>query len=129
MMILITKQVYMAVPDEDQTKEALQRIEKEDREPGHGEVIWHELDLKDPRTAKASAERFMEKEERLDILGLFAYQYSLSTAPNHHSAVNNAAQSVLMPICLCNQSDQHRITDLGNPKLNRDGVQYNMAIK
>ncbi|KAF5319733.1 hypothetical protein D9619_008827 [Psilocybe cf. subviscida] len=86
--------VYMAVPDEDQTKEALQRIEGEGREPGLGEVIWHELDLKDPRTAKASAERFIEKEERLDIL------------------VNNAAQ----------------ITDLGNPKLNGDGVQYNMAI-
>lgn len=26
-------------------------------------------------------------------------------------------------------SDKFRITDLGNPKLNADGVQYNMAIK
>jgi len=30
--------------------------------------VWHELDLKDPRTAKASAQSFMEKESRLDIL-------------------------------------------------------------
>lgn len=73
-MTVIRQQVYMAVPDEDQTKEALQRIEGEGREPGLGEVIWHELDLKDPRTAKASAERFIEKEERLDILGLSPYQ-------------------------------------------------------
>ncbi len=45
----------MAVPDEERTKAALQRVESEGREPGLGEVIWHELDLKDPRDAKASA--------------------------------------------------------------------------
>ncbi|THU97979.1 hypothetical protein K435DRAFT_796070 [Dendrothele bispora CBS 962.96] len=43
-------------------------IKKEGKEPGNGEVLWHELDLVDPRKAKASAEKFMEKEERLDIL-------------------------------------------------------------
>lgn len=58
----------MATPDQDQTKEALDRVEREGREPGLGEVIWHELDLKDPRTAKSSAQSFMEKESRLDIL-------------------------------------------------------------
>lgn len=58
----------MAAPDEDRTKEALERVEKEGREPGLGEVVWHELDLKDPRTAKASAQKFMERESRLDIL-------------------------------------------------------------
>ncbi|KJA21872.1 hypothetical protein HYPSUDRAFT_165039 [Hypholoma sublateritium FD-334 SS-4] len=61
--------VYMAVPDEERTKAALQRVESEGREPGLGEVIWHELDLKDPRDAKASAARFLGKESRLDILG------------------------------------------------------------
>ncbi|KAF5363160.1 hypothetical protein D9758_008347 [Tetrapyrgos nigripes] len=60
--------VYMAVPDEERTSEALECVEKEGREPGCGEVIWHELDLKDPRTAKSSALRFMEKEEKLDVL-------------------------------------------------------------
>ncbi len=68
----------MAVPDEERTKAALQRVESEGLEPGLGEVIWHELDLKDPRDAKASAERFIEKESRLDILGWFIYHsYSL----------------------------------------------------
>lgn len=60
--------VYMAVPDEDLTKAALERVEEAGREPGLGEVIWHELDLKDPRTAKASAEKFMERESKLDLL-------------------------------------------------------------
>ncbi|KAK0193500.1 hypothetical protein F5146DRAFT_1030947 [Armillaria mellea] len=86
--------VYMAVPDENMTREALERVEKEGREPGLGEVIWHELDLKDPRSAKESAEHFISRENRLDIL------------------INNAAQ----------------ITDLGNPQMNVDGIQNNMAI-
>ncbi|KAF9482397.1 NAD(P)-binding protein [Pholiota conissans] len=89
----------MTVPDEDRTKEALERVEREGREPGLGEVLWHELDLRDPRNAKGSAERFIEKEKRLDIL------------------VNNAALL-----------QNTRITDLGNPQLNVDGVQDNMAI-
>ncbi|KAF8076822.1 hypothetical protein FPV67DRAFT_1406871 [Lyophyllum atratum] len=60
--------VYMATPNEERSKAALERVENEGREPGLGEVIWHELDLEDPRNAKASAERFMEKEKRLDVL-------------------------------------------------------------
>jgi hypothetical protein len=58
----------MVTPNEDRMKEALERVEKEGREPGLGEVVWLELDLKDPRTAKASAQSFMGKESRLDIL-------------------------------------------------------------
>ena len=65
------KKVYMAVPREDRATEALERVEREGREPGLGEVIWHELDLKDPRDAKASAQAFLEKESRLDILSWF----------------------------------------------------------
>ncbi|KAK0495171.1 NAD-P-binding protein [Armillaria luteobubalina] len=60
--------VYMAVRDETRAKEAMERLEKEGREPGFGEIIWHELDLKDPRSAKESAERFVARESRLDIL-------------------------------------------------------------
>lgn len=63
-----TAKVYMAAPDKELTTAALDRVQKEGREPGLGEVIWHELDLKDPRDAKASAERFMGKEKRLHIL-------------------------------------------------------------
>ncbi|KAG1724483.1 NAD(P)-binding protein [Suillus lakei] len=36
--------------------------------PGNGEVIWLELDLKDPRNAKKAAEEFMKQEKRLDVL-------------------------------------------------------------
>ncbi|KAK0204517.1 NAD-P-binding protein [Desarmillaria ectypa] len=60
--------VYMAARDEARAKEAIDRLDKEGREPGLGEVIWHELDLKDPRSAKESAERFIAREKRLDIL-------------------------------------------------------------
>jgi len=60
--------VYMAAPDEDRTKEALERVEREGREPGLGEVIWHELDLSEPHSAKASAERFIARETQLDVL-------------------------------------------------------------
>jgi NAD(P)-dependent dehydrogenase (short-subunit alcohol dehydrogenase family) len=67
-LLRLGAKVYMAVPDQDQTKEALERVERGGREPGLGEVVWHELDLKDPRSAKASAQAFMEKESRLDIL-------------------------------------------------------------
>ncbi|KAH9484851.1 Short-chain dehydrogenase [Psilocybe cubensis] len=93
-LLRLGAKVYMAAPNDEKVKEALVRVDKEGREPGLGEVIWHELDLSDPRGAKSAAEQFMEKETRLDIL------------------INNAAQ----------------ITDLGNPKLNADGVQFNMAI-
>ncbi len=62
----------MAARDEARAKEAIDRLDKEGREPGFGEVIWHELDLKDPRSAKESAERFIAREKRLDILGLCA---------------------------------------------------------
>ncbi len=59
----------MAVRDETRAKEAMERLGKEGPEPGFGEIIWHELDLKDPRSAKESAERFVARESRLDILG------------------------------------------------------------
>ena len=58
----------MASSDQDRAKAALERVEREGPEPGLGEVVWHELNLKDPRTAKASAQSFMDKESRLDIL-------------------------------------------------------------
>ena len=58
----------MASPDQEKMKLAMERVERGGREPGLGEVVWLELDLKDPRTAKASAQSFMEKESRLDIL-------------------------------------------------------------
>ncbi|KAF7426069.1 hypothetical protein PC9H_008435 [Pleurotus ostreatus] len=103
--------VYMAVPDEQQTKAALERVDKEGREPGLGEVVWHELDLKDPRTAKTSAERFLGKETRLDLLGMLPLPFYFPHS-NKFVLVNNAAL----------------ISDGGKPSLNADGIQDNMAI-
>ncbi|KAK0213945.1 NAD-P-binding protein [Armillaria fumosa] len=60
--------VYMAARDENRAKEAINRLNEEGREPGLGEVIWHELDLIDPRSVKESAERFIARETKLDIL-------------------------------------------------------------
>lgn len=111
-MSSITQQVYMAVPDEEQTKEALRRVEELGREPGLGEVIWHELDLKDPRTAKASAERFMKREERLDILGLSPYQQLLSTA------LNIIPQSIMQRSEF--PSRLTRVKNLPNPQLAKE---------
>lgn len=84
----------MAVPDEDMTREALERVEKEGREPGLGEIIWHELDLKDPRNAKKSAERFISRESRLDILSLCIRASRQSIRSQFDHLVNNAAQLV-----------------------------------
>ncbi|KAG5647707.1 hypothetical protein DXG03_008430 [Asterophora parasitica] len=61
-------QVYMASSNEQRAKDAIERAEKDGREPGLGEIIWHPLDLKDPRDAKSSAEAFLKKESKLDIL-------------------------------------------------------------
>jgi NAD(P)-dependent dehydrogenase (short-subunit alcohol dehydrogenase family) len=39
--------------------------------PEPGEVVWLKLNLSDPREAKKAAEEFLEREGRLDILGMF----------------------------------------------------------
>ncbi|KAK0193498.1 hypothetical protein F5146DRAFT_384723 [Armillaria mellea] len=59
--------VYMTVPDEDTPREALERVEEEGREPGLGEAIRHELDLKDPLSTK-DQQSVISRESRLDIL-------------------------------------------------------------
>lgn len=61
--------VYLAARDESRAKAAIARLELEGFGPGNGHVLWHELDLSDPRKAKKSAEEFLKKETRLDVLG------------------------------------------------------------
>ena len=56
----------------------VERVEKEGREPGLGQVIWHKLDLKDPREAKASAESFLALEDKLDILSEYPTSFKSS---------------------------------------------------
>jgi len=46
----------------------LKQLEAEGLAPGHGEVVWLKLDLGDIRDAKKSAEDFLKRETRLDVL-------------------------------------------------------------
>lgn len=58
--------MYLAARSEEKAKACLKRIEDEGHEKGTAE--WHHLDLSDPALAKKSAEEFLAKEQRLDIL-------------------------------------------------------------
>lgn len=60
--------VYMAARNETRAAEAIERLKTKPLEPGIGEVVWLNLDLSDPRLARQSAEEFMRKEKRLDVL-------------------------------------------------------------
>ncbi|PBL04006.1 NAD(P)-binding protein [Armillaria gallica] len=60
--------MYMAARDENRAKEVIERLDEEGRAPGLWKVIWHDLDLNDPRSARESAEHFISRERKLDIL-------------------------------------------------------------
>lgn len=69
--------VYIGARSEERAKAAIERLRAEGLQPGNGELEWLELDLSDPRKTRASAEVFLSKESRLDILGrLFAVNVS-----------------------------------------------------
>lgn len=58
----------MAARNKTKAEEAIAKLKQEGLGPGNGEVIWLQLDLIDPRNAKATAQEFMSKEKRLDVL-------------------------------------------------------------
>ncbi|KAJ3504852.1 hypothetical protein NMY22_g17784 [Coprinellus aureogranulatus] len=62
--------VYLAARDEGRAKDAIKRLNDEGlgKEGSGSEVIWHKLDLSDPAKVKISAEEFMKREDRLDVL-------------------------------------------------------------
>ncbi|KAF8156553.1 hypothetical protein B0H34DRAFT_750303 [Crassisporium funariophilum] len=59
--------VYMAARDEGRARTAIEQLKREDI--GDGVIEWLQLNLSDPRLAKGAAEEFLQKEDRLDILG------------------------------------------------------------
>ncbi|EIW62631.1 NAD-P-binding protein [Trametes versicolor FP-101664 SS1] len=61
--------VYIGARSEERAKAAIERLRAEGLQPGNGELEWLALDLSDPRKTKESAEIFLSKETRLDILG------------------------------------------------------------
>ncbi|KAG2110145.1 NAD(P)-binding protein [Suillus cothurnatus] len=60
--------VYMAARNQTKAEKAISQQKAEGLGPGNGDIIWLELDLKDPRNAKKAAEEFMKQEKRLDVL-------------------------------------------------------------
>jgi NAD(P)-dependent dehydrogenase (short-subunit alcohol dehydrogenase family) len=58
----------MAARNKSKAEEAITKLKGEGLAPGNGEVIWLELDLSDPRNAKKTAQEFLNKETRLDVL-------------------------------------------------------------
>lgn len=75
--------VYIGARSEERAKAAIERLRTEGLQPGNGELEWLELDLSDPRKTKQSAEVFLSKENRLDILGRsFAANVSRTYGPH-----------------------------------------------
>lgn len=56
----------MGARNESKATGAIKQLETEGL--GNGEVVWLKLDLSDPRDAKKSAEEFLQREKRLDVL-------------------------------------------------------------
>lgn len=49
----------------------MKHLEEEGLGPGNDQAAFLQLDLADPREAKKSAEAFLKKEDRLDILSAY----------------------------------------------------------
>ena len=62
--------VYLAARDEGRAKAAIKLLNDEGlgKEGSESEVFWHKLDLADPAKTKISAEEFVKKESRLDVV-------------------------------------------------------------
>ena len=63
--------VYMGARNEEKAQAAIEKLHAEGLGPGNGTPIYHKLDLANPKDAKESAEEFLKREERLDILGMY----------------------------------------------------------
>ncbi|KZS87517.1 NAD-P-binding protein [Sistotremastrum niveocremeum HHB9708] len=61
--------VYMGARNENKAKASISQLKSEGLAHGNGRIIYHYLDLSDPRLAKKSAQEFLSREQRLDGLG------------------------------------------------------------
>jgi len=65
--------VYLGARTDKKATAAIARLETDNPSlKGRGLVVWLPLDLTRPADVKKSAENFLAKEERLDILGIQA---------------------------------------------------------
>lgn len=64
--------VYVAARSESKASSVMTDLAEEGlgtgKRSGRGRVFWHKLVLDDPKDAKKSAEEFLKRESRLDIL-------------------------------------------------------------
>ena len=61
--------MYLAARSEEKAANAIARLEEEGLGEYPGKLVWLPIDLTDPHRAKAAAEWFVKREDRLDILG------------------------------------------------------------
>jgi len=85
--------VYMGARSEAKAKAAIAKL---DLSSGKGSVEWLELNLSDPRDAKRAGERFLEKEQRLDVL---VNNAALSVVPYSKIADGCHGDKPYQPIC------------------------------
>lgn len=68
--LILSLQVYMGARNEGRANSAIAQMEADGvLKDGNGQIVWLKLDLNDPVSVKATAEEFMQRETRLDILG------------------------------------------------------------
>ncbi|KAJ8073761.1 hypothetical protein PM082_012039 [Marasmius tenuissimus] len=60
--------VYLGTRSSTSAKEAIEHLRWEGLSPGYGVVVWLELDLSSPMSARKAAEEVIRNERRLDIL-------------------------------------------------------------
>ena len=84
--------VYLAARTEEKAKTAIERLKTEGLGDTPGEIVWLKFDLSEPLRAKASALSFLEREERLDILGTSVLVLSSASMSTYSLSVNNAAK-------------------------------------
>ncbi|EJC97839.1 NAD-binding protein [Fomitiporia mediterranea MF3/22] len=60
--------VYLAARNENKATATISRLQAEGLGPGNGRPVFHKAVFDDPRDAKKSAEEFLNRESRLDIL-------------------------------------------------------------
>ncbi|KAF7983225.1 hypothetical protein HWV62_23514 [Athelia sp. TMB] len=79
--------VYLGARSEAKAAAAIQKMHDEGLGNRPGEVVWLDLDLADPRQAKAAAERVLAREQRLDIL---------STATEFKATADGLSENMLV---------------------------------
>ncbi|KZS87506.1 NAD(P)-binding protein [Sistotremastrum niveocremeum HHB9708] len=60
--------IYLAARNESKTIGAIKELELAGLGPGNGSLHYIKLDLSDPQSIKKSAEEFLKREDRLDVL-------------------------------------------------------------